>query len=121
VPRPLITKWCLDDSPAPAAAGLRETSRSSAAEISVPGASAGSGRAISLIPLTEDAAAENFLITTAPGSGEAAVTAETFSPLRLELKDNNNVEEEQKVEPVPLIKAKFATQQFEDFVDFSSF
>ena len=133
MPRPLITKWCLDDSPVvSSAADLRESARSSFAapgEFSTPNVAA-AGRAISLIPLTEDAAtaAEVFVTTATTGNGLDGEVAEQFAPFRLAedqnaegsgeiiiLRDNEDDGEADQTKP------KFATQKFDDFVDFGNF
>jgi hypothetical protein len=138
VPRPLLTKWCLDDTPA---ASPRESARSSSADVAgddggfvTSNIGSASGRAISLIPLTEDLT-ENFVVTTG-GSDDVALSSDQLTSLRLEVNDNAVVAEETKPQQlveeegstilldtgdVSLGRPNFATQQFEDFVDFSSF
>jgi hypothetical protein len=147
VPRPLLTKWCLDDSPAVAsAADLREAARSSFADggLSLGSASTtATGRAISLIPLTEDAptAAEVFVTTATSGNsggGGDVELIDQFAPLRLSedsvesnnsnessgiilLRDSSSRNDDDNEVDASQTKPKFATQQFEDFVDFGSF
>ena len=120
---------------------MRETSRSSGADEVDDGNSANlgaaSGRAISLLPFTEDAAAtaENLIGDTTAGNvilGAAAAAADEFSRLRLEV-NGNTLEAAAAEEGSGIARGsasddtsdqrqpQFATQQFEDFVDFSSF
>jgi hypothetical protein len=144
VPRPLLTKWCLDDSPAVAGvADLRESARSSFADAGDfnaggPATAAATGRAISLLPLTEDAspAAEVFVTTATSGSSGGDVELiDQFAPLRVSedsgessgiillregSSSSSNDDADNEVD-ASQTKPKFATQQFQGFVDFGSF